>query len=185
MKVGIFSSGEGAGGTEKIAIYLAEFLKRKHDVDILLWKKWENRCFHTNVPLKKYEKALQFKKEKIKVILAGRVGEIDYYKFLKEQFPFVGFHINVSEEELVKFIAELQIIQLYQSKEHYGLLCQRQNHAERPSWSLRLRCSEPMTDGENGYLFDPDYSNFKGKFYEALHNDVGKKRENSSKKYMT
>jgi len=66
-------------------------------------EKWENSCFHTNVPFKKYEKALQFlKEEKIRVILAGRVSEIDYYKFLKEQFPFVEFRINVSKEELVK-----------------------------------------------------------------------------------
>jgi len=317
MKIGIFSSGEGTGGTEKIAIYLAEFLKKKHDVDILLWKKWENSCFHTSVPqrclfskrippydnilltpliysmkndydayfnmtffsslfvskliafrkpivhyfhnppldlngflghiafspflfiekfhkimkniptvcnsnytkeeilkfygieprvihspvdldkfspakksssdfilltgritaFKKYEKALQFlKEEKIRVIIAGRAGEINYYNFLKKQFPFVEFRINVSEEELVKLYQNCKLYIFTNPEEHYGLVVPEAMACGKTVLVPKgCGASELITDGENGYLFEPDYSNFKEKLYEALHNDIGKK----------
>lgn len=135
---------------------------------------------------KKFELALKYLKSE-KVILAGQINEMDYYKELKEKFPFVEFRINASDEELKKLYQNCKAYIFTNWEEHFGIVPFEAMSCERKVILPELcGASELIKDGVNGFLVKKNFSDFEKKLKELNSNpEIGKNARKTVVNYVS
>jgi len=138
-------------------------------------------------PFKKYHEILDmFLSRNEKIVLAGSIGDRDYYNSIKRKYPFVKILTSVSDKELIKLYQDCKLFIFTNPNEHFGLVPFEAMACDK-TVLVPIGCgaSELITDGKDGYLFKADHSDFYEKLERALKHDTGRRARKTVEKTLS
>lgn len=127
-------------------------------------------------PDKKIEKALEYIAGR-DVVVAGAVVDEAYYEGLVETYPEVDFRCDLPEEDWIRVHQRAGAYVFTNPEEHFGIAPAEAMSCGVPAVIPEgAGIAEIITDGENGYLVKPDFSNLNAKVKEAHTGDASVRR---------